>query len=80
MTAVTRPDLTDILESWTQQLENKPYFQSYSDYLQSGSYIDVDNLLLGQSFIHSRAAFLQQSIESQPLTQEFEKEKKKIDK
>lgn len=36
----------------------------------------VDNLLLGQSFIHSRAA-LQQSIERQPSTQEFEKERKK---
>ena len=35
----------DILESWTQQLENKPYFQSYSDYLQSGSYIVASSQL-----------------------------------
>lgn len=47
-----------------------------------GAMLFADNLLLGQSFIHSRAASLQQSIESQPSTQEFEKKRKKknIDK
>ena len=41
-----------------------------------GAKLFADNLLLGQSFIHSRAASLQESIESQPSTQEFEKKKK----